>query len=188
MTAWQPAGVLEVSITEPGELTPSDLKDAELLVRSAFGATFRTHDWQHGIDGVHVMITDDEDLVAHASVAPRALRHGPTVFDTGYVEAVAVRADQQGRGLGRVVMDHAEFVIGTRHQLGALNAVDTAAAFYAARGWHHWTGPTAAHSPAGLVDTYDSADCIFVFPAPAGNQLMDSRTALICDWRVGDLW
>jgi aminoglycoside 2'-N-acetyltransferase I len=30
------------------------------------------------------------------------------VLNTAYVEGVAVRNDQQGRGLGRIVMDHAE--------------------------------------------------------------------------------
>ena len=85
-------------------------------------------------------------------------------------------------------MDHAESIIRARHQIGALNAVDTAADFYAARGWHPWTGPTAAHSPTGFVDTYDSADRIFIYPTDANTQLTSSGAPLICNWRAGDLW
>ncbi|WP_442929083.1 hypothetical protein [Mycobacterium sp. MS1601] len=51
----------------------------------------------------------------------RTRHHSGVVVDTGYVEGVAVRADHQGHGLDRVVMNHAETIIRTRHQLGALN-------------------------------------------------------------------
>lgn len=97
-----------VVIVEPGELLPAQSRAAEALVRDAFGANFRTHDWIHGIDGVHVLVTDDGALIAHAAVVPRTLWHGVHEFSTGHVESVAVRADQQGRRLGRVIMDHAE--------------------------------------------------------------------------------
>ncbi|MBO0681027.1 GNAT family N-acetyltransferase [Mycolicibacterium sp. S2-37] len=179
--------MLETSIIEAGDLTSAQHRAAESLVRQAFGAHFRPHDWVHGVDGVHVVVCDDADVVAHASVVPRLLRQGDTELDTGYVEAVAVRADQRGRGLGRVVMDQAEQIIRTRHQIGGLNAVETACAFYAARGWRPWTGPTAANGPAGVIDTYDPADRIFVLPG-AGTAPMDPAVALVCDWRVGDLW
>jgi aminoglycoside 2'-N-acetyltransferase I len=110
---------------------------------------FRSHASAHAVEGVHVVFTADQSLVVFAAVVARTLHHNGVAYDTGYLEAVAVRADQQGRGLGRVVMDHAETLIGTRHQLGALNAVKTAADFYAARGWQRWTGHTQAASPAG---------------------------------------
>lgn len=141
MLVWQHAGMADVLIAEPGELSPAQSRAAETLVRDAFGTSFRTHDWLHGVDGVHVLVTDNGALIAHASVVPRTLWHNDHEFSTGYVESVAVRADQQGRGLGRVIMDHAESIIVERHDIGALNAVDTAAAFYAARGWQQWTGP-----------------------------------------------
>lgn len=127
--------MVDVTVAEPSELGQDDLESAEALVRAAFGDSFRTHDWLHGVDGAHVLVTEAEQLLAHASVVTRTLRHDGETFTTGYVESVAVRNDQQGRGLGRVVMDHAEAIIRTRHQLGALNAVETAASFYAARGW-----------------------------------------------------
>lgn len=176
-------------IAEPGQLSRAQLDAAETLVRSAFGSGFRDHDWLHAVEGVHVVLTeDDESLVGFAAVVARTLHHNGAAFDTGYVEGVAVRADQQGRGLGRVVMDHAETLIGARHQLGALNAVDTAAAFYAARGWQPWTGHTQADSPAGIIDTYDAADRIYLFNPVKRDQSLAASAALICDWRPGDLW
>jgi aminoglycoside 2'-N-acetyltransferase I len=111
--------MMDVVIAESGELTQHDLDTAEALVRAAFGESFRAHDWLHGVEGVHVLVTEDDALLAHASVVTRTLRYGSEAFVTGYVESVAVRADQQGRGLGRLVMDHAEAIIRAQHQLGA---------------------------------------------------------------------
>jgi aminoglycoside 2'-N-acetyltransferase I len=178
---------MTATVAEPGELGDADLEIAQTLVRSAFGANFRDHDWLHGVDGVHVLVSDDATLLAHAAVVTRTLRHDGEVFETGYVEAVAVRADQRGRGLGRLVMDHAEALIRRGHRIGALNAVDDAANFYASRGWRRWDGRTGADTPAGTVDTYDPADRIFLFPAASCGPL-SAAEPLICDWRVGDLW
>jgi aminoglycoside 2'-N-acetyltransferase I len=181
--------MVEVLIAEPGELSGTQLDAAETLVRSAFGSEFRSHDWLHAVGGVHVVLTDDdESLLGFAAVVARTLYHQDTAYDTGYIEGVAVRADQQGRGLGRIVMDHAETIIGIRHQLGALNAVETAAAFYAARGWRPWTGHTQAAGPAAIIDTYDAADRIYLLHTADQGQPLDADTALICDWRPGDLW
>lgn len=82
--------MVEVVIVEPGELAQSDLDAAEALVRAAFGDSFRTHDWLHGVDGVHVLTTEGGELLAHASVVTRTLRHGTEAFAAGYVEGGAV--------------------------------------------------------------------------------------------------
>ncbi|MFN6549659.1 GNAT family N-acetyltransferase [Mycolicibacterium septicum] len=180
--------MIDVVIAEPGELSRDMLASGEMLVRSAFGDGFRTHDWLHGVDGVHVLITEDRELLAHSAVVSRTLRHADDVFDTGYVEGVAVRGDQQGRGLGRLVMDHTEAIIRARHDLGALNAVESAAAFYAGRGWQLWDGPTQADTPDGLIDTYDADDRIFLLPTDPAARDLTKSVPLICDWRSGDLW
>jgi aminoglycoside 2'-N-acetyltransferase I len=179
---------MDVLIAEPGELSQDDLGPAETLVRSAFGDEFRAHDWLHGVDGVHVLITEDRALLAHAAVVSRTLRHGGDIFDTGYLEGVAVRGDQQGRGLGRLLMDHAESIICARHDIGALNAVESAAGFYAGRGWQPWDGPTQADTPDGVIDTYDPEDRIFLFPTDTPAHRFAKSVPLICDWRAGDLW
>lgn len=180
--------MIDVQIAEPAELNRDVLSSAEALVRSAFGDGFRTHDWLHGVDGVHVLVTENRELLAHASVVPRTLRHAADTFDTGYVEGVAVRDDQQGRGLGRLVMDHTEAIIRARHDIGALNAVESAAAFYAGRGWQLWDGPTQADTPDGIIDTYDATDRIFLLPTDTAARDLTKSAPLICDWRVGDLW
>lgn len=183
-----PEPVIDVLIARPNDLSPVNLRAAEALVRSAFGDSFRAHDWLHGVAGMHVLITDDGALLAHAAVVTRTLRHSDDVFEAGYVEAVAVRTDQQGRGLGRLVMDHTESIIRTSHDFGALNAVESAATFYARRGWQLWDGPTQADTPSGVVDTYDAADRIFLLPKDSPTCGFTQSLPLICDWRAGDLW
>lgn len=180
--------MVEVLIAEPGELSGAQLAEAESLVRKAFGSSFRSHDWLHAVEGVHVVLTGDDSLLGFAAVVPRTLRHNGIAIDTGYVEGVAVRADQQGKGLGRMVMNHAETIIRQRHQLGALNAVESAAEFYAARGWLLWTGHTQAADSAGVIDVYDDADRIYLLQPTAKDQPLGAGTPLICDWRPGDLW
>ncbi|GLP75205.1 hypothetical protein TUM20983_23150 [Mycobacterium antarcticum] len=100
---------------------------------------------------------------------------GSEAFATGYVESVALHADQQGRGLGRLVRYHAKAIIRAQHRLGALNAVESAAPFYVGRGWQPWCGPTQADTPGGVVDTYDPADRNFVLPTVStGRRLAES--------------
>ena len=189
MSGWHSGAVTKVRVAESGELNQSRLDTAEALVRSAFGEGFRPHDWLHGVDGVHVTISEGGVLLAHASVVNRTLRHDGRDIETGYVEAVAVHQGHQGRGLGRLVMDHAESVVRERHVLGALNAVQSAVPFYAARGWVPWEGPTFADTPEGLVDAYDPADRILLFTTPSIERSgLSKDVPLICDWREGDLW
>lgn len=180
--------MVDVLIAEPGELSDTCLAAAEALVRSAFGSSFRSHDWLHAVDGVHVVVSADRALLAFAAITPRILHHNGLPLDTGYVEGVAVRRDQQGQGLGGILMDHAEKVIRTRHKIGALNAIETAAGFYDARGWEPWPGHTQAASPAGIVDTYDSADRIYLLHPHGQVKALDANVSLICDWRRGDAW
>jgi aminoglycoside 2'-N-acetyltransferase I len=181
--------MVEVLVAEPGELTSAQLEAAESLVRTAFGSGFRSHDWLHAVEGVHLFVIENQTLVAFAAVVPRTLRHAGRALDTGYVEGVAVRADHQGRGLGGAVMAQAETVIRQRHQLGALNAVDSAADFYAHRGWQLWTGHTQASDPSGMiVDTYDDADRIYLLTPHGHTEPLQTHIPLICDWRDGDLW
>lgn len=163
---------------------------AEQLVKQAFGAGFRDHDWRHGLGGTHIFINDHTtSLLAHAAVVPRAIRHGDTLLPTGYVEAVAVRPELQGRGLGRVLMDQVESIVGAGYQLGALNAIENAVAFYLHRGWTLWTGPTAAIDHTGNIhEVNNSADRIMLFSSALHNRELDQAAVLTCDWRPGDLW
>ena len=78
-----------------------------------------------------------------------------------------------------------EKVARAAYELGALGATDEGAAFYAARGWLPWRGPTSALTPTGVVRTEEDDDCILVLPISAALNLTGELT---CDWRNGDTW
>lgn len=164
--------MVEVLIAEPGELSAAQLDAAEELVRSAFGSAFRSHDWLHAVDGVHIVLNDaKQSMVGFAAVVTRTLSHNDIAFDTGYIEGGAVRADHQGLGLGRIVMDHAENIVNTRHQLGALNAVETAAPFYEARGWRPGLGtPKPPVQPASSTPMTMLTGSTFFAPRSTANR------------------
>ena len=55
------------------------------------------------------------------------------------------------------MMDALEQVVRGAYQLGALRASDAAEAFYAARDWKLWQGPSFALTPAGITRTLERA-------------------------------
>ena len=182
--------VIEVRVVRSGDAGRDELRAAEQLVRASFGRHFRDDDWRHGLGGTHVFVNDDADtLLAHAAIVSRVIRHGLNAFHVGYVEAVAVRTDVQGRGLGRVLMDQVESIVHAEYQLGGLNAITDAVPFYRHRGWVLWTGATAALDGAGGVIATDGDDDRIML---LDNQLhaveIDRGSVLTCDWRPGDLW
>lgn len=186
-----PSGAaVTVRTVQSDDASDSDLCAAEQLVKQSFGAGFRDNDWHHGLGGTHVLVNDaTSTLLGHAAVVSRLIRHGTTALRAGYVEAVAVRSDLQGRGLGRVVMDHVESVVHADYQLGALNAIDTAVPFYLHRGWTLWTGATAAINRAGdIIETTDPEDRIMLLSSTLHSRELDQNAVLTCDWRAGDLW
>jgi aminoglycoside 2'-N-acetyltransferase I len=122
------------------------------------------HDWEHALGGVHALVWEGADLMGHASVIQRRLLHGGRALRTGYVEGVGVRADRRGRGHGAAMMDALETVVRGAYELGALGATGEAAAFYAARGWMLWRGPSSALTPSGIRRTEEDGTCIYVLP------------------------
>jgi aminoglycoside 2'-N-acetyltransferase I len=117
----------------------------------------------------------------------RRLLHGGRALRTGYVEAVAVRADRRRRGHGAAVMSVAERYVLGGYQLGALGSAEEAVDFYTGRGWLLWQGPTSAFTPdGGVVPTPDVDGWIYVLPTDATP--LDLSASLTCDWRDGDVW
>jgi aminoglycoside 2'-N-acetyltransferase I len=82
-------------------------------------------------------------------------------------------------------MEALERVARGAYEVAALGSTDEAAAFYAARGWILWPGPTSAITPAGVVPTPDDDGWVFVLPLSA---TLDPSGSLTCDWRDGDVW
>ncbi len=104
---------------------------------------------------MHALLWEGSELIGHGSVVMRRLMHDGHALRTGYVEAVAVRADRRRRGPGNVVMEALERVIRRGYVLGALSATAMAGAFYAARGWQVWTGTISVVTPNGVKRAAD---------------------------------
>lgn len=174
----------DLQVAHTGELDADTLKAARALLYDVF-EDMTEPDWEHALGGMHALIWADGALAGHASVIQRRLLHRGRALRTGYVEAVAVRADQRRRGHGAVMMAALERVIRGAYDLGALGATDEGAAFYLARGWQPWRGPTSALMPEGIRRTPDDDDAIFVYQAGVP---LDLDAELTCDWRDGDVW
>jgi aminoglycoside 2'-N-acetyltransferase I len=173
------------------ELTPAERTAVRTLLDEAFAGhadgEFTDADWDHTLGGMHALAYDAGELIGHASVVQRRLLHRDRALRTGYVEAVAVRADRRRQGHGAAVMAVVERYIHGAYQLGALGSAEEALDFYLARGWRPWQGPTRALTPdLGVVATPDVDGWILVLPVPPTE--LDPTAPLTCDWRDGDVW
>lgn len=164
-----------VEVVHTWSLDAATLRELRELVTGAF-REFTDDDWEHALGGVHVLVRES---------VQRRLIHGERALRTGYVEAVAVRADHRRRGYGRAVMEQVGAVIDGAYELGALSAGEDAARLYRSLGWLRWEGPTWVVTPAGLVRTPGDDDSTYVLPVGPG---LDVSGDLACDWREGDVW
>ena len=171
-------------VAHTADLTGQDIAAARALVFEVFDDATED-DWEHCLGGIHAIIYEDDELVAHGSVIQRRLICKGQALRTGYVEGVAVRADRRRHGLGRAVMSELERVIRSAYDLGALGSTDEGLAFYTARGWLRWEGGSYALTPEGIIRTRDDDGGIFVLPVA---DAVDLTADLICDFRPGDLW
>jgi aminoglycoside 2'-N-acetyltransferase I len=176
----------EVLVAHTGQLSAAVLAQAHGLLAQVFD-DLTDADWEHCLGGLHALAHDDEgELVAHAALVQRRLLHGGRAWRTGYVEGVAVRRDRQRQGHGGAVMATLEALSRGAYELAALGTSDAGHAFYAARGWLAWQGPTAVLTPGGVVRTPDDDDAVRVLPLSP--QPLDLRGEIVCDWRDGDAW
>ncbi|MEU0526758.1 GNAT family N-acetyltransferase [Streptomyces niveus] len=169
------------------ELDPATLGEIRALLDDAFDGAFSDEDWTHGLGGVHVLVRDGTGaLVAHGSVIQRRLTHAGRSYRVGYVEAVGVRPDRRGDGLGGRVLEVLERVIARAYDVGALSASDSGARLYRSRGWHLWQGRVEALSPDGIVRLPEEEGTTYLWPVP-GLELPSADHALVFDWRDGDV-
>ncbi|WP_333773057.1 GNAT family N-acetyltransferase [Streptomyces sp. IBSBF 3136] len=168
------------------DLDPAELRAARALLDAAFDGDFGDQDWDHGLGGMHALVHDAAGLAAHGSVVMRRTRHRGRWLRTGYVEAVAVRADVRRQGLGGRVMGALELIVDRAYDLGALAASEDGAALYSARGWQRWAGQVHALSPDGIVRLREEEGGVYLRP-PAGGPQLDPDHGLVLDWRDGDI-
>ncbi|KUI37390.1 aminoglycoside 2'-N-acetyltransferase [Mycobacterium sp. IS-1496] len=184
-------GVIHTArLIHTSDLDNETREGARRMVVAAFGGDFADDDWEHALGGMHALIWDHGVLIAHAAVVQRRLLYGDAALRCGYLEAVAVREDRRGQGLGRAIMDACEQVVRGAYQLGALSTSAMARPMYRARGWQPWLGPTSVLSPDGRVRTPDDDGSVFVYPVRSalGGTELDTTAELTCDWRHGDVW
>ncbi|MGD9621732.1 MAG: GNAT family N-acetyltransferase [Mycolicibacterium sp.] len=176
----------------------SDLDDetrehARSMVMEAFSdaadGEFTDADWEHALGGMHALIFHRGALIGHAAVVQRRLLYRDVALRCGYVEAVAVRADHRGQGLGSALMDAAEQVVRGGYHIGALSASAVGRPLHVARGWLPWHGPMSVLAPHGLTETPEDDGSLLVLPAelPPG-MMLDTGAAITCDWRDGPVW
>jgi aminoglycoside 2'-N-acetyltransferase I len=178
---------VEVRRRRTAELRADELGAARELLDDAYGGRFGDDDWEHALGGVHVLVLEDGELVAHAAVVGRRLLHKDLRIRTGYVEALGVRRDRRRRGYAAAAMGAVEELIDATEDLGALSDGTGIDGFYQRRGWLTWAGPTFADSPAGVVWTPDDDGGVLVWRTPTSPRL-DLSAPLGCDWREGDVW
>ena len=174
-----------VRTAHTADLDAATLTAARALLYEVFQDGMTEHDWEHSLGGVHALTWEGDELVGHAAVVQRRLLHGGRALRTGYVEGVAVRADQRRRGHAGAMMEALERVVHAAYELGALGASDQAARLYAGRGWQQWPGPTSVLTPTGIVRTAGEDGSVYVLP---GTAALDLTAELTCDWREGDVW
>ena len=176
----------ELRLAHTHELDGSTSKAAQALLLDAFDGDWSDADWEHSLGGVHALLWDDDGaLIGHGAVVQRRLLHAGRALRTGYVEAMAVRADRRGEGHGGVIMDSLERVVRGAYDLGALSSSEDALRFYAHRGWSRWQGPSFVLTPGGRKRTEEEDDAIFVLPVTLE---LDLTGEITCDWRDGDVW
>jgi aminoglycoside 2'-N-acetyltransferase I len=161
------------------------LREIRQLLERAFAGGFTAEDWEHTINGTHVLATADGAVIAHAAVVARVLDVGGRAWRTGYVEAVATQPERQREGLGSVVMSEVGEVIRRDFDLGAL--ATGRHDFYERFGWERWQGPTFARRGAETIRTEGDDDAVMVLrfgPSAA----VDLTATIVCEERRGDHW
>ena len=165
-------------------LDAAALRVIRQLLDDAF-TDFDDEAWEHCLGGIHATIWEACDVVAHASVVQRRLLHAGRALRTGYVEAVAVRADRRRRGYGRAVMERIGEIIRGAYEVGGLAAGEPAATLYRSLGWCAWEGDTWVLRADGLTRTPEDDGGIYVLPVTA---TLDLAGDIACDWRGGEVW
>jgi aminoglycoside 2'-N-acetyltransferase I len=184
---WHPPRMTRIRSATTAELTNEEREAVRRMVFGAFSGRFDTHDWDHTLGGVHVLVVEDDGVVAHGAVVPRTLMAGDRGLRTGYVEGVATRGDRRGLGLATMVMAEVGRVVERGYELGALSDGTGIPGFYQRLGWEVWQGPTWVAGPDGPARTAEDDGSVLVLRTPA-TPTLDPTGPLTCDWRAGDVW
>jgi aminoglycoside 2'-N-acetyltransferase I len=166
-------------------LSASSLSDVRALLDTAFEGDFTDEDWDHAVGGIHVWLSGSHGLISHGSVVERTLVCSGETLRVGYVEAVATAPAHRHRGHGARVLKQIGELIRERYALGALST--GTCAFYERLGWEQWRGPTFVDGPRSRERTPDDDGGVMILRTSRSPHL-DLDGAIVCDWRLGDVW
>ena len=176
-----------VRVVASAQLSPADLDSMRALFEEAWrDEGFTDDDWDHSFPGVHFIVGDDGDVRSHAAVVDRELRVAGRPLRTGYIENVATRESDRGRGLGSAVVSAADEHIRSTAELGALGTGEFA--FYERLGWERWRGPTSVRTGGREERTPEEDGSVMVLRTPRTPADLDVEAPISCDWRPGDVW
>jgi aminoglycoside 2'-N-acetyltransferase I len=177
--------VIDVRTVHTSSLDAEATRKLRAFLDEAFAGRFGDDDWDHALGGIHALVWEGGEILAHGAVVQRRLLHGGRALRTGYVEAVAVREDRRRSGYGRAVMQRLDGVLRGAYELGGLSAGEDAGRLYRSLGWKRWKGRTWVLAPGGMERTAEEDETIYVLPLEAA---IDLAGDLACDWRDGDVW
>ena len=130
------------------------------FLNEAYEGDFSESDYENALGGQHFMIVVGGNLIAHASVVARSISIDDIAWCVGYVEAVAVSADFQGRGFGRKIMQTvADFCRGN-YEVAMLSTGEHG--FYERFGWVRLDAMTFVETASGLLRTEEDDDCLML--------------------------
>src|SRR5256885_1605977 len=109
-----------VQISHTADLDARTRAAARTLLDAVFAGELTDDDWEHALGGIHALVWEDGEPIAHAAVVQRRVLHRGRALRCGYVEAVGVREDRRRRGHGGTVMGVVERIVQRAYDLGAL--------------------------------------------------------------------
>jgi aminoglycoside 2'-N-acetyltransferase I len=177
--------VPDIKVFATDEASADFLLDIRRIVVEAFEGRFSDEDWDHALGGTHVVVTEGDEVISHASVVTRILEVGGQPIRTGYIEGVGTAPARQGQGLGSLAMTEITALVRRDFEMGALST--EAHGFYENLGWERWRGPTFVRRGSETVRSAEEDDGIMVLRF-GGTEHLDLTATIACEGRSGDDW
>ncbi len=165
----------------------SDLaRQMRAMLDEAYEGDFADEDWEHACGGMHFWIEQDGEIAAHAAVVIRTIEFGEQRLRAGYVEAVATREQDRGKGYGTAVMRAAGEWIEQNCEAGVLSTGE--APFYARLGWEMWQGPTWMRREDGSLERTEDDDGGIMVLRTGRSPAWNVQERIVAEERSGDVW
>lgn len=178
----EPQETLAIVVRRSDSFSNSERAEIVDLCTEAYGETFGDYLDQLS-DPTHVLAVRGDRFVAHGCWVTRWLQpgDGPSLR-TAYVEAVATRPSEAGRGHATAIMARI---------LASVEVFDIAAlspaieGFYERLAWERWRGPLFVRRDSKTLPADDDACMIHRLPR---TPQLDLDGPLSIEWRPGEVW